>query len=86
MAVNSNSWNTMEHCGTSRNMGKCGSINLQELDRGAVAEKSAAAFCVEERRLTDAKKTEETLFLSRLSDPDGGTLLPGAPEEGEQQL
>ena len=67
-------------------MGKCGSINLQELDRGAVAEKSAAAFCVEERRLTDAKKTEETLFLSRLSEPDGGTLLPGAPEEGEQQL
>ena len=50
----------------------------------AVAEKSAAAFCMEERRWTDAEKTEEAVCLSGLSQPYGREILSGTPDEGEQ--
>ena len=53
-------------------------------DEEAVVEESAAAFSVEERRWTDAEKTEEAVCLSGLSQPYGREILSGTPDEGEQ--
>lgn len=53
-------------------------------DEEAVAEKSAAAFSVEERRWTDAKETEKAVRLSELSQLMRGEILSGAPAQGEQ--
>ena len=53
-------------------------------DEEAVVEESAAAFSVEERRWTDAEKTEEAVCLSGLSQPYGREILSGTPEQGEQ--
>ena len=53
-------------------------------DEEAVAGYSAAAFSVEERRWTDAEKTEEAVCLSGLSQPYGREILSGTPDEGEQ--
>ena len=53
-------------------------------DEEAVAGYSAAAFSVEERRWTDAEKTEEAVCLSGLSQPYGREILSGTPEQGEQ--
>ena len=53
-------------------------------DEEAVAGKTAAAFSVEERRWTDAEKTEEAVCLSGLSQPYGREILSGTPEQGEQ--
>lgn len=53
-------------------------------DEEAVVEESAAAFSVEERRWTDAEKTEEAVCLSGLSQPYGREILSGTSEQGEQ--
>ena len=53
-------------------------------DEEAVVEESAAAFSVEERRWTDAEKTEEAMCLSGLSQPYGREILSGTPEQSEQ--
>lgn len=53
-------------------------------DEEAVVEESAAAFSVEERRWTDAEKTEEAVCLSELSQPYGREILSGTSEQGEQ--
>ena len=55
-------------------------------DERAVAGDSAAAFSVEERRWTDAEKTEEAVCLSGLSQPYGREILSGAPDENEQRV
>ena len=53
-------------------------------DEAAVAGDSAAAFSVEERRWTDAEKTEEAKCLYGLSQPYGREILSGTSDEGEQ--
>ncbi len=53
-------------------------------DEEAVVEESVAAFSVEERRWTDAEKTEEAVCLSGLSQPYGREILSGTSEQGEQ--
>jgi hypothetical protein len=63
----------------------CDNVKMAKAkDEEAVVEKSAAAFSVEERRWTDAEKTEEAVRLSGLSQPYGREILSGAPDEGEQ--
>jgi hypothetical protein len=63
----------------------CDNIKLAKVkDEEAVVEKSAAAFFVEERRWTDAEKTEEAVRLSGLSQPYGREILSGTPEQSEQ--
>ena len=63
----------------------CDNVKLAKAkDEEAVAGDSAAAFSVEERRWTDAEKTEEAMCLSGLSQPYGREILCGTPEQGEQ--
>ena len=63
----------------------CDNVKMAKAkDEEAVAEGSAAAFSVEERRWTDAEKTEEAVCLSGLSQPNGREILSGTPEQGEQ--
>ena len=63
----------------------CDNVKMAKAkDEEAVVEESAAAFSVEERRWTDAEKTEEAVCLSRLSQPYGREILSGTPEQGEQ--
>ena len=63
----------------------CDNVKMAKAkDEEAVVEESAAAFSVEERRWTDAEKTEEAMCLSGLSQPYGREILSGAPDEGEQ--
>ena len=63
----------------------CDNVKLAKAkDEEAVAGDSAAAFSVEERRWTDAEKTEEAVCLSGLSQPYGREILSGTPEQGEQ--
>ena len=63
----------------------CDNVKMAKAkDEEAVVEESAAAFSVEERRWTDAEKTEEAVRLSGLSQPYGREILSGAPDEGEQ--
>ena len=63
----------------------CDNVKMAKAkDEEAVVEESAAAFSVEERRWTDAKKTEEAVRLSGLSQPYGREILSGTPDEGEQ--
>ena len=62
----------------------CDNVKMAKAkDEEAVVEKSAAAFSVEERRWTDAEKTEEAVCLSGLSQPYGREILSGTPDEGE---
>ena len=63
----------------------CDNVKMAKAkDEEAVVEESAAAFYVEERRWTDAEKTEEAVRLSGLSQPYGREILSGTPEQGEQ--
>ena len=63
----------------------CDNVKLAKAkDEEAVAGDSAAAFSVEERRWTDAEKTEEAMCLSGLSQPYGREILSGTSEQGEQ--
>ena len=63
----------------------CDNVKMAKAkDEEAVVEESAAAFSVEERRWTDAEKTEEAVCLSGLSQPYGREILSGTPEQGEQ--
>ena len=63
----------------------CDNVKMAKAkDEEAVVEKSAAAFSVEERRWTDAEKTEEAMRLSGLSQPYGREILSGTPEQSEQ--
>ncbi len=63
----------------------CDNVKLAKAkDEEVVAGDSAAAFSVEERRWTDAEKTEEAVRLSGLSLPYGREILSGTPEQGEQ--
>lgn len=65
----------------------CDNVKMAKAkDEEAVVEESAAAFSVEERRWTDAEKTEEAVRLSGLSQSDGWEVLPGTPEQGEQSV
>ena len=62
----------------------CDNVKMAKAkDEEAVVEESAAAFSVEERRWTDAEKTEEAMCLSGLSQPYGREILSGTPDEGE---
>ena len=62
----------------------CDNVKMAKAkDEEAVVEESAAAFSVEERRWTDAEKTEEAVRLSGLSQPDGWEVLPGTPSTSE---
>ena len=45
-------------------------------DEGAAREKSCGGFFVEERRWTDAEKTEKAVCISGLSQPYGREILP----------
>ena len=63
----------------------CDNVKMAKAkDEEAVVEESAAAFSVEERRWTDAEKTEEAMYLSGLSQPYGREILSGTPDEGKQ--
>ena len=63
----------------------CDNVKMAKAkDEEAVVEESAAAFSVEERRWTDAEKTEEAMRLSGLSQPYGREILSGTPDEGKQ--
>ena len=63
----------------------CDNVKMAKAkDEEVVVEESAAAFSVEERRWTDAEKTEETVCLSGLSQPYGREILSGTPDEDEQ--
>ena len=63
----------------------CDNVKMAKAkDEEAVVEESAAAFSVEERRWTDAEKTEEAMCLSGLSQPYGREILSGTPEQSEQ--
>ena len=53
-------------------------------DEEAAREKSCGGFFVEERRWTDAEKTEEAVCLSGLSQLMRREILSGTPEQGEQ--
>ena len=55
----------------------CDIIKMAKVkDEEAVAEKTAAAFSMGERRWTDAEETEEAMCLSGLSQPYGREILP----------
>ena len=63
----------------------CDNVKLAKAkDEEAAREKSCGGFFVEERRWTDAEKTEEAVRLSGLSQPYGREILSGTPDEGEQ--
>ena len=63
----------------------CDNVKMAKAkDEEAAREKSCGGFFVEERRWTDAEKTEEAVCLSGLSQPYGREILSGTPEQGEQ--
>ena len=65
----------------------CDNVKMAKAkDEEAVAGYSAAAFSVEERRWTDAEKTEEAVCLSGLSQLMRREILSGTPEQGEQRV
>lgn len=63
----------------------CDNVKMAKAkDEEAAREKSCGGFFVEERRWTDAEKTEEAVCLSGLSQPYGREILSGTSEQGEQ--
>ena len=63
----------------------CDNVKMAKAkDEEAARERSCGGFFVEERRWTDAEKTEEAVCLSGLSQPYGREILSGTPEQGEQ--
>ena len=63
----------------------CDNVKMAKAkDEEAAREKSCGGFFVEERRWTDAEKTEEAVCLSGLSQPYGREILSGTPEQSEQ--
>ena len=63
----------------------CDNVKMAKAkDEEAARERSCGGFFVEERRWTDAEKTEEAVCLSGLSQPYGREILSGTPDEGEQ--
>ena len=54
----------------------CDNVKMAKAkDEEAVVEESTAAFSVEERRWTDAEKTEEAVCLSRMPEADRQKVL-----------
>ena len=65
----------------------CDNVKMAKAkDEEAVVGDSAAAFSVEERRWTDAEKTEEAVCLSGLSQLMRREILSGTSGESKQQL
>ena len=63
----------------------CDNVKMAKAkDEEAARERSCGGFFVEERRWTDAEKTEEAVCLSGLSQPYGREILSGTSEQGEQ--
>ena len=63
----------------------CDNVKMAKAkDEEAARERSCGGFFVEERRWTDAEKTEEAVCLSGLSQPYGWEILSGTPSTSKQ--